>query len=813
MSLLPLNMITFRGSILLLTVLLSVTSERVTAQRSCAESKQGGRRPVATKQRSVSPAPIDILHQRITLDLTLGSLIRGACTITAVPRMDGLESFDLNLEGLATDSVTGQGVTWSHAQDGFLLTLTPDVPLNIVDTVVFTVHYGGDPVTDPSGFGGFYTNTSLIYNLGVAFESVPHSYGRTWFPCLDDFVERSTYEFFIRTAGGKKAWCNGSLVERIALGGDTLINHWSCQGSMPAYLVSVAAANYTVARDTLPSIMGGTVPVELIASAGDTSDMRASFIHLADAFAHFEDRFGPYRWEKVGYVLTPVGAMEHSTSIHYPSSIADGSLSYETTMAHELAHHWFGDLVTCERAEEMYINEGFAEYLSYLFLEQVYGRSRYMSEVRSNHRSMVQRAHLVDEGWWALGDMPQTWTYGTTTYNKGADVLHSLRSYVGDQAFFDGLTSFLGTYAFQPVNTGILRDHLSMTSGIDLTSFFTDWILQPGWAAFEIDAQTVTPTEDAWVIQLTLGQKQFGPAQPYTSVPLTVAVVGTDTTNILRDTILVGGTSTEVSLTIPFEPAFIWLNDDDRLSLGFTGSTHMVTNTVAINSTPANFELRPRTGPATLMRMEQYWVPADEGTFVEPFAYVISPDRYWRFTGDWTDPQRFSGRLFFDGRNNLNTLDPGLLHDTLGVAFHEDSLVLLHRHGPDAPWVKWSDLVFTMGSATDGFGRMDLDSLATGEYVLAWRTSPVGIHGHQTTGSWHIGPNPATTSITIRTDVVNPGGSIRLIDGRGRIVRSGVLQSQQLTMLTEDIAAGRYSIVLSTGTKPDVHIGSVVIAR
>ena len=70
----------------------------------------------------------------------------------------------------------------------------------------------------------------------------------------------------------------------------------------------------------------------------------------------------------------------------------DGSLDYEATMAHELAHHWFGNLVTCDRAEEMYINEGFAEYLSYLFLEDVYGRERYMEEVRSNHRAMVQRA-------------------------------------------------------------------------------------------------------------------------------------------------------------------------------------------------------------------------------------------------------------------------------------------------------------------------------------------------------------------------------------------------------------------------------------
>ena len=100
---------------------------------------------------------------------------------------------------------------------------------------------------------------------------------------------------------------------------------------------------------------------------------------------------------------------------------------------------------------------------------------------------MVHRAHLIDEGWWALSEMPQAWTYGEHSYNKGADVLHTLRSYLGDEAFSAGLTSFLATYAFQPVNTAILRDHLSQSTGMDMTDFFADWIEQPGWAAFEIE--------------------------------------------------------------------------------------------------------------------------------------------------------------------------------------------------------------------------------------------------------------------------------------------------------------------------------------
>jgi aminopeptidase N len=104
--------------------------------------------------------------------------------------------------------------------------------------------------------------------------------------------------------------------------------------------------------------------------------MKNSFIHLQDAFDNHEAWFGHHRWDRVGYCLTGQGAMEHATNISYPVSITNGSLTYETTMAHELAHHWFGDQITCARAEEMYLNEGFAEYISYLFLERVYDRTR-----------------------------------------------------------------------------------------------------------------------------------------------------------------------------------------------------------------------------------------------------------------------------------------------------------------------------------------------------------------------------------------------------------------------------------------------------
>lgn len=792
-------------------MLINVVGSTVSAQNDCRSSKNA--KVHASDRGSRELAAMDILHHRITLDLTLGETIRGNCAITAVPRVEGVSTFVLDLEALTVDSVVMGNAQLVHAQSGVELEITFPEVIGTTDTVEFTVYYGGDPVTDASGFGGFYTGGALTYNLGVAFTSVPHSYGRTWFPCLDNFTERSTYEFFIKTAGGKNAWCNGSLVERLMLGGDTVVSHWRIEETMPSYLASVAAANFVEARDTFANISGGQTPVTLIAAASDTVGMKNSFIHLPNAFAHFEELFGPYRWNKVGYVLTTKGAMEHATSIHYPRDIALGNLQYESTMAHELAHHWFGDLVTCERPEEMYINEGFAEYMSYLFLEGVYGRTRYMNTVRSNHRSMVHRAHLLDEGWWALHDVPQAWTYGEHTYNKGADILHTLRSYLGDEAFSTGLTTFLETYAFQPVNTLQLRDHLTQETGIDLTDFFADWIQQPGWAAFEIEEQTTTPVDGAWQVDLTVQQKMRGPATFYHNVPVTIAVVGVDATDIHRDTVMVGGEFSDVQLVVPFEPAFVWINDDDRISLAITGVTDTILSTGTVSSAIANMELIPHAGDTTLIRMEQYWVAADVGTFAEPDMYVVSPDRYWRVTGNWTNASRFEARLNFDSRDtDSGNLDAGLA--ALVPNFREDSLVVLHRSGPAAPWILWSNEVNTLGSATNGYCRMNLDSLATGEYAFALRTGSVGIKGIDPISlQWSIMPNPAQEEVTVTCSGELTRGELHVLDATGRVLSITPTTGHTTHVSMRSATAGTYVVYHVARNGARQLVGSLVKER
>lgn len=798
--------------VLLFSALLIAASAH--AQHDCSSTKHAAH---GTARGGGGLWPWDITHQRITLDLTQGNLISGRCDIDAAARQDGLATLPLQLLALTVDSVVMANEQIGFVQDGEDLTI--QLPQSYVagEAVALSIHYGGDPVTDASGFGGFYTTGTYSYNLGVAFTSVPHSFGRAWFPCADNFTERSSYEFIVTTTAPWNAWCNGALIDEWQPTPTTITRHWRLDESIPAYLASVAAANYAVARDTLSSITGTEVPVTLTARPQDTTAMKSSFINLPAAFERFEQWFGHYRWNRVGYVLTPQGAMEHATSIHYPQGIATGSLAYQAVMAHELAHSWFGNLVTCDRAEEMYINEGFSEYLSYLFIEEVNGPTAYRDQVRLNHRNMLLRAHLDDQGWWALDNVPQQWTYGKHVYQKGADVLHSLRSYMGDSLFRVGLTSFLDTYAFEHVNTVMLRDHLNQATGLDLTDYFTDWIQQPGWAAFEVEAfdYDVLPNGSTEVVVM-VQQKNRGPAQHYHHVPMSVSFVQPDGALwALPEPVLLGGDFTTFTATVPFIPRDVFLNADERIGQAVTFDTETFTAPATRQYTNSDMRLTVNSTPAPFtIRIEEYWVAADDEVD-EAFAYVVSPDRYWRITSaNLPSAASLSGRFNYDGRPApAIAFDSGLMQDFGGLPFREDSLVMLYRSGPGWPWVLHPDQTrSTLGSVTDRQGRIDINDLRPGEYCFAWRKSAVGISELDASATaWIIQPNPASDVITVRSETAMQG-VIELHDARGRLVRWEPINGTHAQLDARGLKRGTYHARYVRSDGKAMAVGKVVVA-
>ncbi|MFM1931914.1 MAG: hypothetical protein RL226_1217, partial [Bacteroidota bacterium] len=352
----------FRSFFLPLFLLLVFTSSAQINGHTCQHRHKG------MTWRSASDASrsdtLDILHFDISLDFTQANaqLVSGVATLNVLT-LESVTALLFDFEGMTTDSVHLNGESTPFTHSGETLSIVPASLISAGEELEVRVYYHGQPLQDDSGWGGFYFQSDYAYNLGVGFAADPHSYGRIWHPCFDNFVERAPYTLRVLTNNGKKSYCGGMLTSETVMN-DSTLRVWELNQHIPSYLASVATGNYVHAEQTFESMTGSDIPIWLAAHAEDTTDLKNSFVNLIPALEAFEADFGPYRWPRVGYVTVPFssGAMEHACNIAYPLFAANGSTANQTLMAHELSHHWWGDLVTCSTQEDMWLNEGMASH-------------------------------------------------------------------------------------------------------------------------------------------------------------------------------------------------------------------------------------------------------------------------------------------------------------------------------------------------------------------------------------------------------------------------------------------------------------------
>lgn len=746
---------------------------------------------------------VDVLNYEIYLDFTNADLgtLKGFCEVKFAPLLN-TNSISLDLLKLTVDSVVMHGNVLPYSYNDTLLVTHFGSTINAGMTDSVTVYYHGAPPMDPSGWGGFYMTGGYYYNLGVGFESDPHNFGRAWHPCFDNFVERATYDFQILTDAGNTAYCNGTRTGLTPLGSDSLITTWKMQTAIPSYLASVAVSSYThVVQNYYSSLQSQNIPVWLAAKAVDTTNLKASFIHLMDALEGFENYYGPYNWERVGYVLVPFnsGAMEHATNIAYPLLTANGTTAYETLMAHELSHHWWGDWVTCLTAEEMWINEGMAKYAEHLFTEWVYDYDAYMDLMRENHYDVLHRAHINDSGFYALNAVPVKYTYGDHSYNKGADVLHTLRSYMGDVAFFAALKSIQTTYGGDNISSVEFMNHINSLGGYNVTDFFESWIFQPGFAHFSIADFSYTTGIDSYLVEVVVDQKLKGGASYHQNVPLQITFMDSYF-NVYTEDILMPAGYAVFNFDIPIKPVFVGINLNEKINDATTAVSEVITSTGNYLWNYANVRLGVTSlVDSAFVRIEHNWVYPD--VVGVPDNIQISMDRYWNIHGVGLD--EVEGNLKFDYNAKpipSGNFDNGLMVDLGNQAFTEDSLVLLYR--PDAQ-SDWSihpdyDVNFT-GSHTDKSGYIVANTFAAGQYAFGYRTHSVGIfEAGKADRTYSVYPNPASDSIILDLSNWESGGlELQIVGMEGKLALTRTIQGGQKNAV--DIAGlseGYYLIII-----------------
>lgn len=767
------------------------------AQHKCSKYGTSVKSMSAADTRSDS---LDVLHTDLYFDFSdfQSQELVGIATIDFRTKVSGIQEVDLDLLSLTVSEVLLSGEALEFNQTGELLRITLPAELGIDEEFTLVISYGGNPETDTSGWGGFYWTSAYAYNLGVGFDADPHTFGRAWFPCFDSFVERCTFSFSIKTEASKKGIANGTLLETTEDVDGLPIHNWELNMSIPSYLASIAVGSYELISSTYTTANGIEIPQHLIAPPANVDDVSASFINLTQALISFEEFYGPYEWERIGYVFVPFnsGAMEHATNIAYPISFADGDLSFETLMAHELAHHWWGDLITCSTQEDMWINEGMASYSEALFLEQTYGDEAYYEWISDNHRDVLLSAHTDDGGYLPVSGIGHANTYGTHVYSKGASVGHNLRTYMGTDAFVEATMAFMLEFALQSVSSSDLRDFFQGYTDQNLTAFFDDWVFNSGFTDFNITSVTeteITPSEIE--LELTINQRNLEAPAYFTEVPLAVTLVSEEGLEE-EVTVTISGNETVVTITTGFSPKHIILNRGYELTPAILAEERVITSTGTEIFSFSEF----RTSTSELGTADSIWVRAEchftgpnETIFLED--YYISSDRFWRIHTDADETTDIEGRINFYGSNfAFFDYDLPFLSTMSNLGYTVPDLKLLHRPLYSSQWVEHSSYDITNFGNDDNFnGYIDFSLTSQGDYAWGFLNNGTLVTNYESTASLEVYPNPVNDQLTLKK-LPKGASNFRIYSSTGMLILEGRTSKNGRKIKCQELAPGHYII-------------------
>ena len=429
------------------------------------------------------------------LDLTLtpssqrldGRVLTRA-TVTAGP----LNTLDLDLDNLMTiTSVTigGSPAAYTHTAD--MLTVTLDRAYATGESVEIVVTYFGNPA--PGGAFGWDTISgySNPWSLSEPYGS------RTWWPCKDwsDDKADSVHVRIVAPTGYVTA-SNGAQVSHTD-NGTTAVDVWRHQYPIATYLVSIASYPYAVYSDWYHSAPNDSTEIQFFIYPADLNGVLAVQDKVKTMMAAFRDRFGeyPFLTEKYGHAEFPWGGgMEHQTCT---------SLGYfgESVVAHELAHQWWGDMVTCDDFHHIWLNEGFATYSEALWWESNGGEAALHQDMAFNTYYGPGTIYVPD-----LNDWNRIFD-SNLSYNKPSWVLHMLRHIMGDADFFASLAAYRQQHEYGTATTEEFRDICESVSGKDLHSFFQEWIYGEYYPAYEFD-YSYAPAGGGYDVTVTVRQTQ-----------------------------------------------------------------------------------------------------------------------------------------------------------------------------------------------------------------------------------------------------------------------------------------------------------------
>jgi aminopeptidase N len=480
-----------------------------------------------TGQRQYAPdREVEVLHLALDITPDFGKrTITGRALIHLRTTAKPVREIHLDAVELRIASVKGtvpiQG--WHVTEEGLDVTLTE--PLAPAKEMTLTIEYSAEPEN-----GLYFRTPEMGYREGDThlFTQGESITARCWYPCLDSPNQRFTSEITCRVPEGMTVISNGRLVSQAQDPATGLVAfHWKQEKTHVSYLISLVAGHFKKLEDRCGSTPLGfyTPPSEFEAAAG-------SFRGTKEMMAFFEKEIGvPYPWEKYDQVCVNdfvAGGMENTSA----TTLTDGTLftdatenlrSSEGLVAHELAHQWFGDLVTCKDWSHLWLNEGFATYYESLYAGHAHGRDMLLYELyeRTKHlTSMPNDTNAIVRRTFGQPDE----MFGSLTYPKASWVLHMLRSELGEELYRSCVQTYLKRHAYGIVTTEDFRRVIEELSGRSFDQFFDQWLYHAHHPELEVNYSW---DEVSKLARVSVRQTQeLGPTVLLFNIPLTLRFTG-----------------------------------------------------------------------------------------------------------------------------------------------------------------------------------------------------------------------------------------------------------------------------------------------
>ncbi len=445
-----------------------------------------------------------VLHYKIEVSFDeANKKVFGKVTTTLVPFLPEMSTVEFDAESLRISRVTMNGKALTFDVEPKVLAIRLDRSVSFRDTLTVSIEYSCTPKK-----GLYFIQPDSAYpdkpwQIWTQGEDMDNHF---WFPCYDFPNDKATSEVIATVRSSYTVLSNGKLVsvkEDKKKGTKTF--QWSESKPHSSYLIMMAAGDYAILHDR-----AGKLPVEYYVYHKDSADAWQCLRETPAMIRFYDEKIGfPYAWEKYAQIQIAdfmYGGMENTSA----TTMADQALVYDARqrvdgvptglIAHELAHQWWGDVVTCKDWRHIWLNESFASYFDPLFTEFSKGRDEFDYEMYNSQNAGIRTDTT-------LGRKPvvSVGSYGENVYPRGASILHMLRFFLGDTLFWRSMHYYIEKYKFTPVETNDLKTAIEEATGQNLYWFFDQWLYKAGHPVFDVSYRW---SDSAKAVVLSVAQTQ-----------------------------------------------------------------------------------------------------------------------------------------------------------------------------------------------------------------------------------------------------------------------------------------------------------------